>query len=212
MKRMNFARMGIPGRTVSDNHVLFSDSATFGDMNSPLNVLIDAIPHAIFIAERMQHTPEDWELVAINALHDSLTNLGSEQGKPYSKWCSPEMLEYLSANYSEAVSVWDQISYEEELVLPAGTKWWSTTLMPLKSDSGRHRVIGSCLDISNVKNAETALSTFMPICSVCKSVKSSASNSDSWIPIEDYLRGVKLTHGYCPDCFDRLYGHLKFPG
>lgn len=213
MERTTTFQAGLPGRDYPEDHVLFSEPAPFGDMGSPLNVLIEAIPNAIFVVEKLPQEPEDWRLIAINTLHSMLTGLGPQQGGLFSAWCPRELRDHLFYNYSFAISQWDQISYDEELDLPAGRKWWSTTLMPFKSPSGRLRVLGSSQDISRTKYAEGALSTFLPICSVCKSVQvTSGKNNEAsgWVPIETYLREKRLTHGYCPDCFERLYGHLKF--
>ena len=213
MGRHNTTHLDLAGRLVPDDHVFFAPAKPYGVMESPLNLVIDAIPTAVFVVEKLSEDVEDWLLVGINALHNKLSGLGSQQGKRFREWCPEAQRTELFSNYNLAADAWNQISYEEELDLPGGKRWWTTTLMPLKSNSGRIRVVGSARDISDTVRTEKALAEFVPICSVCKSVKTEGLGADSkektWVPIEAYLQDKKLTHGYCPTCFERLYGDLR---
>jgi hypothetical protein len=47
------------------------------------------------------------------------------------------------------------------------------------------------------------LSGLIPICSICKKMR---DDKGQWYRLEDYLLGhseALLTHGYCPECFDK---------
>jgi PAS domain-containing protein len=66
--------------------------------------------------------------------------------------------------------------------------------------------------IAELKSALTEVRTLeglLPICASCKKVR---DDKGYWSQIEVYLRtraAVEFTHGICPDCDARLYGHMK---
>ena len=52
------------------------------------------------------------------------------------------------------------------------------------------------------------LSGFLPICSSCKKIR---DDKGYWNQIEEYIREhseAEFTHGICPDCKEKLYGHM----
>ncbi|MCG8415298.1 MAG: hypothetical protein MI746_13850 [Pseudomonadales bacterium] len=69
-----------------------------------------------------------------------------------------------------------------------------------------HRKNQSFRRVFELENRVMALESFLPICSSCKKTRDENGN---WTEIEDYLQrkeaGLKLTHGVCPDCRDRLF-------
>ncbi len=56
------------------------------------------------------------------------------------------------------------------------------------------------------------LSGLLPICAGCKKVH---ENDGRWTKLEEYFQkhaGIEFTHGFCPDCENRLYGtHSRAP-
>lgn len=53
------------------------------------------------------------------------------------------------------------------------------------------------------------LSKVFPICAYCKKVR---SESDKWIPVENYIRGIsgqKASHGICPKCYAKELEKIK---
>ena len=53
-----------------------------------------------------------------------------------------------------------------------------------------------------------ALSGLLPICASCKKIRDA---ENQWIQLELYMQdehGIEFSHGICPDCAKRLYGHV----
>lgn len=47
------------------------------------------------------------------------------------------------------------------------------------------------------------LATIFPICAYCKKVK---NEKDSWVPVENYIKGIsghRATHAICPSCYEQ---------
>lgn len=118
-------------------------------------------------------------------------------------------------------------SLREKETWPDGTEAWvSTTKVPLhdaeenvigtfgvsrditdqvKMEQEREKLIAELRDaLDQVKT----LGGLLPICASCKKIR----NDDGyWQQVEVYLRDhsdAKLTHGYCPDCFERAMSQL----
>lgn len=52
------------------------------------------------------------------------------------------------------------------------------------------------------------LTGLLPICSDCKKIR---NDEEEWIPLEVYIRNhtdADFTHGFCPVCLDKWYGHV----
>ena len=69
-----------------------------------------------------------------------------------------------------------------------------------------------------VRELESALARIkrlqgiLPVCAWCKKVR---NDQNYWRQVDEYLReeaGVGVTHGMCPDCFDRELTKLRKPG
>lgn len=72
----------------------------------------------------------------------------------------------------------------------------------------RERLIG---ELKAALGEVRTLEELLPICASCKKVR---DDNGYWSQIDVYLRNraaVEFTHGICPDCDARLYGHLKEP-
>jgi hypothetical protein len=53
------------------------------------------------------------------------------------------------------------------------------------------------------------LERLLPLCSHCKKYR---TGDGQWLPIERYLLdsgSPAITHGICPECSEKLYGHMK---
>jgi DNA-binding NtrC family response regulator len=71
------------------------------------------------------------------------------------------------------------------------------------------------LRMENVLEKQKALrkikiyETFLPICMYCKKIRDDTGTrkgAGRWLQLEDYLtikRGIDLTHGCCPECYDK---------
>lgn len=54
------------------------------------------------------------------------------------------------------------------------------------------------------------LGGFIPICANCKSIR---TEENQWVQVELYVASktdAQFSHGMCPDCMGRLYGHLPY--
>lgn len=70
----------------------------------------------------------------------------------------------------------------------------------------RERLIG---ELKKALNEVRVLEELLPICANCKKVR---DDQGYWSQIDDYLRqraAVEFTHGICPECDTKLYGHLR---
>ena len=73
-------------------------------------------------------------------------------------------------------------------------------------EAERERLIG---ELKAALGEVRALEELLPICASCKKVR---DDNGYWSQLDVYLRtraAVEFTHGICPDCDARLYGHLK---
>lgn len=73
-------------------------------------------------------------------------------------------------------------------------------------EAERERLIG---ELKAALGEVRTLEDLLPICASCKKVR---DDNGYWSQIDVYLRtraAVEFTHGICPDCDARLYGHLK---
>jgi hypothetical protein len=54
-----------------------------------------------------------------------------------------------------------------------------------------------------------SLEQLLPLCANCKKYRTA---DGQWLPIEKYLidsGSPAITHGICPECFEKLYGHIS---
>lgn len=73
-------------------------------------------------------------------------------------------------------------------------------------EQDRERLIG---ELKNALNEVHTLEDLLPICASCKKVR---DDKGYWSQLDVYLRNraaVEFTHGICPECDARIYGHLK---
>ncbi len=94
-----------------------------------------------------------------NKTHQEKTGLSSEflRGKTPLQLLGDSLGSIVAANYSRCVDAKKSINYEEILTLPAGKKYWNTTLTPLIENGKVTYLIGTCQDITEYKIAKNAL-------------------------------------------------------
>lgn len=72
----------------------------------------------------------------------------------------------------------------------------------------RERLIG---ELKTALSEVRTLEELLPICASCKKVR---DDKGYWSQIEVYLRtraAVEFSHGICPECDEKLYGHITEP-
>lgn len=71
--------------------------------------------------------------------------------------------------------------------------------------------IGVFIATANLLKKVKLLEGILPVCSFCKKIR----EGKEWVHIESYIRDhsqVDFTHGLCPDCAKKHYGHLQEKG
>ncbi len=134
------------------------------DQQTPTNPLLgrdieqisDSLPTAVFVFD--VEDDGGYRLIALNQLHRDLTGLDDAVGKRLEEFLPPDMAAAVQANYDRCVQCGEQISYREQLALPAGVRWWRTSLSPIRDPGGAiRRLFGSAVDITRQKLAEERL-------------------------------------------------------
>jgi PAS domain S-box-containing protein len=76
-------------------------------------------------------------------------------GKFVEEVFTEELTRKLTANYHRCLDAGVPISYDDELNLPGGRRYFHSNLIPLRDSAGRiRRLVGACLDITQQKLAE----------------------------------------------------------
>ncbi|MFC7116011.1 PAS domain S-box protein [Natronoarchaeum sp. GCM10025703] len=95
----------------------------------------------------------------LSASHEAKSGLETEsiRGKTPRDVLDDEVAAEVEANYRRCVTARERISYEETLSLPAGTRTWQTTLVPVVVDDEVVRVVGSARDVTEHVEQEQEL-------------------------------------------------------
>ncbi len=120
----------------------------FNNVQSAL-FLIDIDPQGRFIIERL------------NVYHQEKTGLDLRdiRGKTPVQAFGPELGARIEDNYRKCFELQQNISYEEILLLPAGERTWLTRLTPVVINGRPVKLVGSALDITDLKYAQKELLT-----------------------------------------------------
>ena len=96
---------------------------------------------------------QDFRFVGANAAHAQATGLasGAITAKRPDEVFPPRIADAALENYRECCARGSKYSFEENLDLPAGDAWWLTTLAPISGEDGIHTIVGSSVDISEMK-------------------------------------------------------------
>jgi diguanylate cyclase (GGDEF)-like protein/PAS domain S-box-containing protein len=79
-------------------------------------------------------------------------------GKYIEETVPPEVAEAVNRKYRHCVNAGVPIEEDAELELPAGRRWYHSTLIPARDETGRvYRIVGITRDITEGRNAEMAL-------------------------------------------------------
>lgn len=101
--------------------------------------------------------PRDFTFAALNAAHKDQAGLDPDSvvGKKPETLLPARLAETLIENYEECRATARPLTYEEHLHLPAGARWWLTTLSPIVGASGAvSAILGIATDISAAKERE----------------------------------------------------------
>jgi len=61
----------------------------------------------------------------------------------------------VSANYCRCLEAGTPITYDDELNLPSGRRYFHSNLIPMRNASGRiHRIVGACIDTTDFKRTQ----------------------------------------------------------
>jgi len=116
--------------------------------------------------------------------------------------------------------------YDAEVVLEDDFRAWYRTRMVPFGEEGRAAVAAEegpsgfpvlliARNVTKLKAMEAEMERLrhlLPICSWCNQIQ---GEEGSWEPLEDYLsreQNTEVSHGLCPDCFDRQMEGLDGPG
>lgn len=129
-------------------------------------------------------------------------------------------------NFDRALSGESFIVEEEYGNVALGRRYYENNYNPLYNDS--NAIIGLTLILTDVTIRRSLelernrliselqeslakvklLSGMLPVCSHCKKIR---DDNGYWSQIESYIKEhseAEFTHGICPDCAEKLYGHL----
>jgi PAS domain S-box-containing protein len=123
-----------------------------------LRSIYEGIGESIFVIEVLENG--EFRGGGINPVHAIFSGYSSDyhQGKRMDQLFAPELAAALCQNYQACVSSGKTIVYEECVPLQGKPYWWLTNLTPLRNAEGRiHRIVGTCVDITERKQIETAL-------------------------------------------------------
>ncbi|MBF8435447.1 response regulator [Halanaerobiaceae bacterium Z-7014] len=92
----------------------------------------------------------------LNRTHEELTGLKTEdiKGKTPIEVFGEEFGSILEKNYRLCLKKKENIKYEEELDLPRGKKYWSTSLSPVIQNGRVVKIVGTARDITSRKKSE----------------------------------------------------------
>ena len=104
-------------------------------------------------------------------------------------------------------------------------RWVEDWNLAIENDAGElSHIEGFVLDVTDRVRTEEAreqlqkrledsltkaLSGYVGICAQCKRIRNEAQE---WVPVEEYVEGhsnIEFTHGYCPQCLDKLRAEVE---
>lgn len=119
---------------------------------SMMETMMEAIGQPAFLVK--VGGKRDFTFQALNAVHCDLVGLDPAifVGKKPGALLPPRLAETLIENYEHCRASAHPYSYEENLSLPNGARWWHTTLSPICDASGTVTLIlGIAIDITGLK-------------------------------------------------------------
>jgi PAS domain S-box-containing protein len=117
--------------------------------------VFDNAPQCIFL---MDVTPDGrFKCVGLNPAEEKAIGFLSSEvaGKFVEDFLPEKAARRALPHYRQCVESGAIMTYEEELDLPTGIRGFHTTLTPLRNSAGRvYRIIGCCLDITDLKRTQ----------------------------------------------------------
>lgn len=120
--------------------------------------VLDNTSEAVFFVDVMED--QSFRFNRLNKTEEILTGIKTEdiRGKTPAECLPEDVAERVSANYKKCLNEGKSISYEEDLILPAGRRIWNTVLVPLRNSGGRiYRLVGFGRDITELKATQNIL-------------------------------------------------------
>lgn len=90
-------------------------------------------------------------------------------------------------------------------------------LKPCESEELYYR-ISRCLNRQELQRKIKLYEDIVPVCAGCKSIRDDASadsGQGEWFRLEEYINkktGLQLSHGYCPDCYQKALKDMTDQG
>ncbi|MGM0370685.1 MAG: response regulator [Bacillota bacterium] len=114
-------------------------------------IIFNNTENALFLLEVIDE--EEFRFLRLNQTHEQLTGLQTEdiKGQTPREAFGPELGSELDNKYRKCLVARDTIEYEEKLELPAGEKYWLTTLSPVFKEGKIIQIVGSAQDITKEK-------------------------------------------------------------
>jgi diguanylate cyclase (GGDEF)-like protein/PAS domain S-box-containing protein len=120
--------------------------------------VFDNAAQGIFIVDVLEDG--SFQIADVNLAEERTSGLrrGDVKGKQLELTYSPEMAKTLRAHCFRCLETGKPAAFEDVLGLPEGRKHFHITLAPVRNPAGRiHRIIGSTLDITELKQVEDIL-------------------------------------------------------
>jgi two-component system cell cycle sensor histidine kinase/response regulator CckA len=130
---------------------------TIGELESELRYkeVFDNISICMFLVDV---TSDDrFKFAGFNPAEEKAVGLTSAEvsGKFVEEVFAEELARKLTENYRRCLEAGRPISYDDELSLSNGQRYFHTNLIPLRNGSGRiHRIVGACIDTTTFKRTQ----------------------------------------------------------
>jgi histidinol-phosphatase (PHP family) len=106
--------------------------------------------------------PGQFRFIRNNLAHQHKTGILADQirDKSPQDLLGEELGNIVAKNYQKCVESKRVVTYEEELALPEGTRFWQTTLTPILEQGNVAYIVGSATDLTERKNLEFKLEKY----------------------------------------------------
>ena len=104
----------------------------------------------------------EFRFIRNNLAHQNKTGILPQQirNKSPQALLGKELGDAVAKNYQKCVESKRTVSYEEELALPEGTRFWLTTLTPIMEEDRVTYIVGSATDLTERRTLEMQLEKF----------------------------------------------------
>lgn len=135
---------------------LEQQQAVISQQEGFLRSIYDNVREAIFVVD--VEIDGTFRYQGFNSAAVRLTGVKEVENKTPDQILPLEVASLVKQHYTECITSKTTISYEECLPFQGEDTWWLTTLNPIQDETGKiYRIIGTSLNISDRKAAETEL-------------------------------------------------------